>query len=71
MEYSLNVVLGGLTCIACKKLAENRISKIDGVSRVTINESNDKVEIMSKRLITILEIRTQLEGTPYQVTALV
>jgi len=56
----------GLTCPACKTLVERRIAKISDVKTVTVDLSSGKTVIEADREIPLVEIKTALEGTPYE-----
>lgn len=60
------ITLTGLTCPACKTLCEKRIAKIPGVKTVTVDLSSGKTVIEADREIPLAEIKTALEGTPYE-----
>ena len=59
--------LSGLTCPACKKLTEKRISSILGVKKVEAVVDSGIVTIDADREINILEIKEVLKDTPYQI----
>ncbi len=59
----------GLTCQACKKLSEKRISTIAGVTGINVDLDNKTVEIISNQKIDITEVNAVLQGTPYEATS--
>lgn len=61
------IKLSGLTCPACKKLTEKRISAVPGVNKVEVNINTGETVIESNREIEINIIKNALSGTPYQV----
>ncbi len=61
------IKLSGLTCSACKKVTEKRISGLSGVSKVEVSVDLGIATIDVDREITILEINEVLKDTPYQV----
>ena len=60
--------LSGLTCTACKKISEKRISAIPGVSAVEVDFNTGETVVRSIQPISHLDIESALEGTPYQVS---
>lgn len=61
------IKLSGLTCPACKKLIEKRVSTISGINSVEVNLESNEATLESSRDIPLLEIREVLRGTPYQI----
>ena len=59
--------LSGLTCPACKKIAEKRIATIPGVKQVRVNLDSGKAIINSDRDVRLQEIKEVLKDTRYQV----
>ena len=57
----------GLTCPACKKIIERRVSGIDGVKRIEVNLDSGIAMIDADQEINILAIKSVLNDTPYQV----
>ena len=57
----------GLTCPACKKIAEKRIATISGVTKVEVTVVSGIAVVESNKNITKLQIRDVLKDTPYQV----
>ncbi len=62
-----NIKLGGLTCIACKKVSQNRISSIPGVKNVDVDQQTGNTKIVSENEITINQIKEVLKDTPYKI----
>ena len=62
------VYLSNLTCPACKKLSELRISKIKGVESVDVDLKTGKTVIQAKDKVSIEIIKKVLQGTPYRVS---
>ena len=61
------VKLAGLTCSACQKVIEKRLSKISGVSSVIVSLEDGKTDVTADRNITTEEIKNALEGTKYVI----
>jgi len=61
------IKLAGLTCSACKKLTEKRISSIADVLGVDVNMETQEANIESNREVPLVEIQQVLAGTSYQV----
>lgn len=66
MTQTITVQISGLTCPACQKLIEKKISKIEGVLKVMVN-LNGKTEITADKPILLEEIKKVLTGTQYQI----
>ncbi len=62
-----SIKLSGLTCPACQKVTQNRISKISGVSGVKVDLGSQEAEINADRKITKEEVKAVLLGTPYEI----
>ena len=61
-----NFELSGLTCSACAKLAQKRLSKIEGVETVSV-DSNGKTTILSAVSIDKKVVNQALSDTDYKV----
>lgn len=61
------IKLSGLTCSACKKVTEKRISSISGVISADVSLENNEVTIQSENGISLLQINDALKETPYKV----
>ena len=59
--------LSGLTCPACKKIAEKRIAAIPGVKQVKVSVDSGEAVVDSDWDIRIQEIKDALKDTHYQV----
>ncbi|MDP4011893.1 MAG: heavy metal-associated domain-containing protein, partial [Candidatus Roizmanbacteria bacterium] len=57
------IKLSGLTCPACKKVTEKRISGIEGVIKVEVTINSGVAAIEANKKITILEIKEVLKDT--------
>ena len=57
----------GLTCPACKKIIEKRVSGIDGVKSIEVNLDSGIAMIDADQEINILAVKAVLLDTPYQV----
>lgn len=57
----------GLTCPACKKLIEKRVTVIPGVNGIEVNVNSGEAVLNSDRDIQLSEIKEVLKNTPYQV----
>ncbi|MCL5433339.1 MAG: heavy-metal-associated domain-containing protein [Patescibacteria group bacterium] len=62
--------ISGLTCPACKKLSEKKISAITGVISVSVNLDSGEATIESEETIGIDKIINALKDTPYRVVTL-
>lgn len=60
------LTLTGLTCVACQKLIQKKILKIDGVQDVTV-EISGQASIKASRKITSNEVADVLKDTKYAV----
>lgn len=56
----------GLSCIACKKLSEKRISKIVGVKSVDVDIKSGIALISSEKEVSLDDVRVALHDTPYE-----
>lgn len=61
------IKLSGLTCPACKKLIEKRLSTISGIDRVDVRVDLGEAVIDSDQVIQLSEIKEVLKDTPYQI----
>ncbi|MFZ5535347.1 MAG: heavy-metal-associated domain-containing protein [Patescibacteria group bacterium] len=57
--------LTGLTCPACKKITEKRISSLPGVIHVEVTVSNGSAHVESQSPITSVQINEVLMDTSY------
>lgn len=60
------IKFGGLTCGACQKVIQRRISRISGVKNVTVEE-NGITQIVTINVLSKSEVEKALEGTPYKL----
>ncbi|MCL4354822.1 heavy-metal-associated domain-containing protein [Patescibacteria group bacterium] len=60
------IKFGGLTCGACQKVIQKRISKIPGVEDVAV-EGDGNTQISASNLLSKSEVEKALEGTPYKL----
>ena len=60
------LTISGLTCGACQKLIQKRISRIDGVEDVVV-ELSGQTSIKASRKITSGEVVEVLKDTKYKV----
>lgn len=65
--FSKTFTLSGLTCPACKKISEKRLSTIPGIMRVEVNLDSGAAVIEAERKINSDEIRSALQNTSYQL----
>ena len=68
MNYKLH--LQGLHCDSCKKIAEKRLRKIEGVATVNVDMKDQTVLIQTDRTLSQTEAEDILKDTDYKVTAL-
>ncbi|MCL5438890.1 MAG: heavy-metal-associated domain-containing protein [Patescibacteria group bacterium] len=64
---NLSFKILGLSCDACKKLSEKRISSISGVESVKVDLGSGKTTVTAKREINLDELKKALEGTAYKI----
>lgn len=64
--YQLNFIVSGLTCGACAKVIQLKISKLGGVSAINVTEKGQAI-VTADREINLIELQGALTGTPYQV----
>lgn len=62
--------ISGLTCPACKKLSERKISAITGVLSVNVNLDSGETTVESEENIGIDKIINALKDTPYRIITL-
>lgn len=65
--FSINMKLGGLTCVACKKVAEKRIATINGVKNVVVDLESGATVIKADRNIAKEDVENVLADTDYKV----
>ncbi len=65
--YTLKLTISGITCDACVKLINKKISRIVGVRNVEVAK-NGETSVESQSEIKIADIANALSGTPYAVT---
>lgn len=65
--FTTNIKLGGLTCSACKKVAEKRIATINGVNSVLVDLNSGATVIKADRNIIKEEVENVLADTDYKV----
>ena len=65
--FSNSFKLSGLTCPACKKVSEKRLSLIPGAVRVEVNLDSGETAIEADRQISSGEIKLALKDTHYQL----
>ena len=68
MNYKIQ--LQGLHCEACKKIAEKRISKLEGVNSVSVDLHQQTALVQTDRSLSQTEVEEALKDTAYKVTAL-
>ncbi|MDO8512965.1 MAG: heavy metal-associated domain-containing protein [bacterium] len=68
--FTQKVKISGMTCGACAKLISKRISKIDGVQDIKIENNTGETEIVSTQDLDISAIQNALGETEYKVVNL-
>ncbi len=63
---AINYKITGFDCGACAMLAQKRISKIEGVEEVVVQESGE-TKILASRDIEKAEITEVLKDTNYKI----
>jgi copper chaperone CopZ len=67
MMITTSIRLNGLTCPACKKLTEKRLSALAGVKSVAVDYVTGMAEITADREISAQEINNSLQNTSFSV----
>lgn len=65
--FEMNIRLEGLTCPACKKIAEKRIGAIKGVVSVMVNLETGEAKINAENELSLNIIKESLKDTPYSI----
>lgn len=60
------IKFSGLTCGACQKVIQRRMSKILGVENVTVGEDG-VTQVATAKMLSKIEVEAVLEGTPYKL----
>ncbi|PJA87110.1 MAG: hypothetical protein CO141_01220 [Candidatus Moranbacteria bacterium CG_4_9_14_3_um_filter_42_9] len=68
MNYQIQ--LQGLHCESCKKITEKRIGKLEGVTSVNVDISQQTALVRSERALNQTEVEEALKDTAYKITAL-
>lgn len=68
--HTRKVRILGITCEACTKLINKRISNIQGIENVNINDSTGITEIVSTENFSLNQIEEALNGTEYKVVTI-
>lgn len=64
--------IGGMTCAMCVKTIENALSKLDGISSVTVNLGAEKAYVTyNPRITTIADMKRAIEDVGYQYLGVV
>lgn len=58
--------LDGLTCEACVKLCTMKLTKVSGISDVTIDLATGRLDIVSEPAVTLDAVNGALAGTHYR-----
>lgn len=70
-EMKLNIVtipIGGMTCASCSQRVEKAITKLDGVTKVSVNLATEKATVeYNPGIIRISAIKSLIEKIGYQV----
>lgn len=65
MKQKKTLHICGIHCASCELLIKRKLQKIEGVTSVNVNSTNETVTIKSRREISVDEIESQFEGTEY------
>lgn len=65
-SFLTKLQISGVTCGACQKVIEKRVSKVADVQEVKVDLSG-ATEILASRYVPVSEISKALEDTHYQV----
>lgn len=57
----------GMTCDACQKVVQKKLSKVAGVSAVAVDKSSGVASLSATRDIASEEVKKALEGTHYSL----
>ena len=63
----LNLPISGMTCASCVKRVETAISKVDGISDVSVNLATESVSLNFNSPETITEVVRTIEDVGYEV----
>lgn len=66
----IKIKLGGLTCEACQKIAEKRLSKLANIMSVSVSLTESIATITAMHSITEDEVKEALKDTEYTVIGL-
>jgi copper chaperone CopZ len=67
MSQTTTIQIKGMHCGACEKVISRRLSKLPGVSGVTVSPQQNTAQIVADREISHQEVSDTLAGTEYQV----
>ena len=67
MNYKIQ--LENLHCNSCKKIAEKRLGKIEGVTSVEVTMEDQTALIHTEQPLSLLQTEDALKDTDYKVTA--
>jgi len=59
--------ISGITCHACIKLIKLKIGRLEGVREVNIADTDGRTEITTEKPVSLSDIKTALNNTPYHV----
>lgn len=59
--------ISGMHCGACQKVIEKKLSKLNGISTVTVGLDGNAT-IVASRVVNIDEVKLALAGTDYGVS---
>lgn len=62
-----NFQIAGMTCDACQKVVQKKLSKVADVENVTVDKEAGTANILSNRIINTAEVTAALEGTHYSL----
>lgn len=67
MNYKIQ--LENLHCASCKKIAEKRLGKIEGVTSVEVTMEDQTALVHTEQPLSLLQAEAALKDTDYKVTA--
>jgi Cu+-exporting ATPase len=67
IHEKVTLKIGGMTCAICVKTIEDTLSRLDGITDVTVNLGSEKAYVTyNPRIITIAEMKKAIEDVGYQ-----
>lgn len=60
--------ISGMTCAGCTQIVHDAISKVDGLTRVSVNLDEDQASVEMEEPVPIGALQTALKDTLYQIS---